>query len=98
MRNLINDLRHTATPLGLSSREELAAALKAAHVALLRASILDAPLADIEDPVGTPTLRRYALWLEDVALEGKLPEQEAQSALNLAANLYEFVAEPPRVL
>src|SRR5687767_8284961 len=87
MRTLLNDLRHVATPMEIASKEEMVQAIKAAHVALLRCVALN------EDPrflESIPWLRRYALWLEDIAISGDVVSQELRGALNVAATLYEF--------
>lgn len=93
MRSLLKDLRHTSTPLALTSREDLVQAVKRAHVALLRLAIGRKDDEDINPEPSCAELRRYALWLEEAALRDRLPDVETESALNLAASLYEFVGQ-----
>ncbi len=93
MRSLLDDLRHTSTPLTLTSREYLVEAVKRAHVALLRLAIGRDDEEPIELEARTAELRRYALWLEEAALRERLPEGEMERALNLAASLYEFAGK-----
>ena len=96
MRSLVDDLRHAATPLTITSREDLVGQVKAAHAALLRAALATQDRATDDFPLDTSdlveSLRSYALWLEDVALDSQqLPDTEKESVFNLAATLYEFV-------
>jgi hypothetical protein len=63
--------------------------LKEAHVALLRAALSEERDEDRIEAIRLD-LRRYALWLEDAVLDGKLATDE-ETCLNLAATLFEFV-------
>ncbi len=90
MRSLLDDLRRAPTPLAIASRNHLADGIKSAYAALLRSALF--PAGDRQDLGPTlAELRRYAIWLEDAVLEEDLESDEAQSAINLAATLYEFV-------
>ena len=76
MRNLLNDVRHVATPLSFSSREQLISWIKDASASLLSVSALDLnsgarPAKEIRN------LRRYALWLEEAAVTDGLGEAES---------------------
>jgi hypothetical protein len=103
MRSLLDDLRESPTPLALTSRTSVVRAIKDAHVVLLRAALA------IDDDTSRPkrgqlanSLRRYALWLEDAALDAdedaaldadeadEMAQAEMSSILNLAATLFEF--------
>lgn len=89
MRSLLDDLRRAPTPLAIVSRNHLADGIKSAYASLLRAALF--PQVGREDlGPALVELRRYAIWLEDAALDGELEGNEAQSAINLAATLHEF--------
>lgn len=117
MRSLLDDLRRSATPLQVTSKQGMVKAIKATHLALLRAAIAGEHDDAVETSGGSVSadgendpsaasddvLRRYALWLEDAAIDGgDLAGREAESALNLAATLYEFTgrheATAPRTI
>jgi hypothetical protein len=88
MHNLLDDFRHSPTPLADTSRTSLARALKAADVALLRAALSlpdSQPVEDIER-----ILRRYALWLEDIVSTN--PPDDVVTLSSLAGSIYEFTA------
>ncbi len=92
MRSLLDDLRESPTPLSLTSRTSVVRAIKDAHVVLLRAALaLDDDMSRPERGQLASSLRRYALWLEDAALDSdEMAQDEMDSILNLAATLFEF--------
>lgn len=87
MISLIDDLRRVPTPLALESRQTLVDGVKQAQVALLNAAL---ELGDAQiDPSTLAQLRRYSLWLEEVALGS---ERLDASLLAVAAAIDEFTA------
>lgn len=94
MRSLLEDLRHSPTPLAVTSRENLARQAKAAYIALLEVALS----VDTEGDANIPSdLRRYALWLEDAASDDAIPTDEQERAYRLSASLYEFVGRMRQV-
>lgn len=85
MDDLVHDLRRVPTPALLRSRFDLVNAVKSTQVRLLRAAI--GRRAPELDSSVLASLRRYALWLETIALR---EEESEESELALAATLYEF--------
>jgi replicative superfamily II helicase len=95
MPSYLRSLRRAPTPLALTSRADLVGMVKAAHVALLQQSVQGAAV-DV-DTAAIADLRRYALWLEDVAFAdpsagGVDDDAEREELFSLAATIYEFVA------
>ena len=88
MRNLLEDLRNAPTPLIVKSKAGIIKAVKDVHLAVLRAALKLNGAIDVSSKVAS--LRRYALWLEDVAFEEVSEVEDQESVFSAAANLYEF--------
>ena len=96
MTSYLESLRDAPTPLAVTSRSRLIEVVKEAHLEVLKLA-----LRWKESPTtlqSIPALRRYALWLEDVALaedagDGQFASDgsDREQLCNLAATLYEFV-------
>lgn len=90
MPNLLDDLRQVGTPLNIASFEAVAADVKGASAALLKAALALALPTDEPDRLDA-NLRRYALWLEDATFNpSSRSVGELETAANVAASLYEF--------
>lgn len=88
MLSLLDELHSAPSPAAISSKTPISQAIKDAHTALIRAGMrIGEPGVDLRED--TIMLRRYAIWLERVALKSQ-PFDSGSAAL--AATLYEFVA------
>ena len=67
MRNLLENLRNAPTPLIVKSKAGIIKAVKDVHLAVLRAALKLDEATDVSGKVAS--LRRYALFLEDVAFD-----------------------------
>ena len=90
MQGLVSALHQVPTPLALVSRRDVIDDIKSAHAALIR-SAFGQGAADSLDDAELSNLRRYALWLEDVALGSETQQDEVQSLLRVASETFEFV-------
>lgn len=94
MHNLLDDLRKAPTPIIVKSKTGILKAVKDVHLAVLKSSLGIKDEIDISNKVAS--LRRYALWLEDVTFETLLGTEESlevndrESLFSAAATLYEF--------
>ena len=96
MTSYLESLRDAPTPLAVTSRSRLIEVVKEAHLEVLKLA-----LRLKESPTtlqSIPAIRRYALWLEDVAFaedagDGQFASDgsDREQLCNLAATLYEFV-------
>jgi hypothetical protein len=85
LSSLLDDLRRAPTPLQFASRDDLVSELKDAEIELLRAALsASAPTTAVVD---SAFLRRYALWLEDVAIH----EPADDTYHLLASSIFDFV-------
>src|SRR5262245_5863107 len=95
MQNLLDDLRNAHTPLIVKSKAGILKAVKDIHLEILKSSLFLGGGGDVSDKAAS--LRRYALWLEDVAFEllldneGSIEADDGESLFSSAAALYEFV-------
>jgi hypothetical protein len=94
MRNLLDDLRNAPTPLIVKSKTGILKAVKDVHLSVLKYSLKQQNWIDVGSKI--ISLRRYALWLEDVAFEALLnPEElldnnDRENLFSSAATIYEF--------
>jgi helicase len=91
MRSFLDDLRHAPTPLALSSRSETASAAKNSCLALIESAMSGSSELTEGNSLAAQGLRRYAIWLEDIAMEGDVDEGDFGSTVNVAATIYEFL-------
>ncbi|MBS1810498.1 MAG: DEAD/DEAH box helicase [Acidobacteria bacterium] len=88
MRNLLENLRNAPTPLIVKSKAGIIKAVKDVHLTVLKAALKLEDSIDVTNKVAS--LRRYALFLEDVAFEELAEGEEQESLFSAAASLYEF--------
>src|SRR5688500_17924788 len=86
MRSFVDDARHVPTPLSLTSRTDLINVIKSTHISLLQAAVM-LNISESNDTNEIASLRRFALWLDEVARRPDIPTTEKDSIINLAANL-----------
>jgi len=95
MQNLLDNLRNAPTPLVVKSKAGILKAVKNIHLEILKSSLSLGSGNDVGNKAAS--LRRYALWLEDVAFESlsdaetSIEADDGESLFSSAAALYEFV-------